>query len=60
MYEEKKLYNIKWSTLASGTCIIKSRNPNSAINKLRNEIRDLKIKIDNLDYDEIKFEIQQV
>ena len=60
MYEEKKIYSIKWSTLASGTHKVEARNVNSAIVKLEKDIKNLKVKVDYLDFDEIEVDPRDI
>lgn len=54
MYEENKIYYIKWRTLASGTHEVKARNVGSAMDKLEKDIKNSKVKVDYLDIDKIE------
>ena len=60
MYEENKTYSIHWSTLASGTHKVKAKTVNEALWILEDDIKNLKVKVDYLDFDEIEIDPRDI
>ena len=60
MNEENKTYSVKWVTIASGTHKVKAKTVNEALWILEDDIKNLKVKVDYLDFDEIEVDPRDI
>lgn len=59
-YNEDKTYSIKWGTLAGGTHKVKAKDVDKAIDILIDDIKNLKVKVDYLDIDEVEIDPRDI
>jgi len=58
--EEDKTYSIRWATLAWGTHKVKAKNVDEAVIKLTEDIKYLRVKVDELDIDDIEVDPRNI
>lgn len=60
MNDTEKEYSIHWSTIASGTHKVKAKDEDEACGKLIEDIKNLKVRVEFLDMDEVDIDTRDI